>query len=220
MPEIHIIPQHKLEYEKKLQQESQQSSVEIFEDENNIQYTKQKPIESIIGMFNGSMFGFGSVNGSWLSAVEQMGKWYESNMHTYQTGTDGRAHSAKGWFQCPLINGKVADDCSGFVQACLKYFGIDCPVVTTAIMQSGSQFDKLLQNNGFKYMCGLFDPSNLIPGDIICGGPSTHTEIYAGDKKSWSWGTIHDGLNGHAGMPCGFCNLNKRGGYINCWRKS
>ena len=213
MPEI-----KKQEYEEKVQ--ILQNAVEIFQDEKGVQYTKQRVIESILGMFDGSMFGTGTINGSWLSAVEQMGKWYESNMHTYQTGKDGRAHGAKGWFMCPLINDKVADDCSGFVQACLRLFGVNCPVITTSMMQDGSVFAKLMENSGFTHDKGIFTPDNLQPGDIICGGASTHTEIYAGDKKSWAWGTIHDGQNGHAGMPCGFCKLDKRGGYIHRWRKS
>ena len=63
-------------------------------------------------------------------------------------------------------------------------------------------------------------PWNLKEGDMICGKGSTHTEIYAGDNKSWSWGSIHDGFNGRSGMPSNFCNINKRGGYIHCWRKN
>ena len=119
---------------------------------------------------------------------------------------------------CPLINDKVADDCSGFVQACLKYFGVNCPTITTSSMQQ-DQFMNMMENAGFKHYTGIFAPWNLQEGDIICGKGSTHTEIYAGDNKSWSWGNIHDGLGKHQGMPCSFCKLDSRGGYIHCWRK-
>jgi len=215
------MPEIKLEQkDKELYKESQQCGVQVFQDNNGIQYTKQRLFECIIGMGNGSMFGAGGINGNWLSVIQQMGKWYESNIHTYQTGTTGKAMGQKGWFMCPLINDKVADDCSGFVQACLKLFGVNCPVITTAMMQDGSQFMKLMENAGFTHYSGKFTPDNLQPGDIICGRASTHTEIYAGDKKSWSWGNIHDGQNGHQGMPCNFCKIDSRGGYIHCWRKS
>lgn len=215
------MPEIKLDQnDKELYQESQQSGVQVFQDNRGTQYTKQRLFECIIAMSDGSMFGNGCINGNWLKAIEQMGKWYESNIHTYQTGTTGKAMGKKGWFMCPLINDKVADDCSGFVQACLKLFGVNCPVITTSVMQEGSQFMKLMENSGFTHYKGKFTPDNLQPGDIICGGPSTHTEIYAGDRKSWSWGNIHDGQNKHQGMPCNFCKIDSRGGYIHCWRKS
>ena len=214
MPEINLNQREQETPEKTLN-----SGVQIFQDRDGTQYTKQRLLECIMGMYDGSMFG-GHVNGNWLSAIEQMGKWYESNIHTYQTGSTGKAMGKKGWFMCPLINDKVADDCSGFVQACLRLFGIDCPVITTAMMQDGSQFDKLMESSGFIHHKGLFTPDNLQPGDIICGRASTHTEIYAGDRKSWSWGNIHDGQNGHQSMPSGFCKLDSQGGYIHCWRKS
>jgi len=207
------------DYERKLQTESRTTGVEIFEDENGQMYTKQRFVEGLISMYNGSMFGIGGTPGSWLEAIKNMGKWYEQNIHTYQNGSDGRAHGQKGWFMCPLINDKVADDCSGFVQACLKYAGIDCPSITTSVMQQ-DQFSNMLENAGFKHYTGIFMPWNLKEGDIICGKGSTHTEIYAGDNKSWSWGSIHDGFNGRSGMPSNFCNINKRGGYIHCWRKN
>ena len=204
-------------YENKLQKESEQSGVEIFEDENHQMYTKQRFFEGLIAMCNGSMFGFGGFNGDWLSTIQQMGKWYESNIHTYQ-GTTEKPRQGKKWYMCPLINDKVADDCSGFVQACLRYFGVSCPSITTATMQE-NQFNSMMENAGFKHFTGLFNPSNLQPGDIICGKGQTHTEIYAGENKSWSWGSIHDGQGKNSGMPCQFCKLDKKGGYIHCWRK-
>lgn len=157
-------------------------------------------------------------NGKWIDCVKEMGKWYESNIHTYQTGTDNHAHGRKGWYKCPLVEGKdVADDCSGYVQACLNYFGVECPPITTATMNMDA-FKKMMEDAGFTHYEGKFDPSNLQEGDIICGGPATHTEIYAGDSHSWSWGSIHDGQNGHQGMPSKFCRMDSRGGYIHCWR--
>ena len=205
-------------FEKKVIDKSQQLGIEVFEDQDGRQYTKQRFFEGLIAMYDGSMFG-GSVNGNWLGAIEQMGKWYEQNIHTYQ-GKTQKPWAGKHWYMCPLINEKVADDCSGFVQACLKLFGIDCPIIATALMQEGSVFMKLMENSGFTHYSGTFGPGNLQAGDIICGGASTHTEIYAGEGKSWSWGSIHDGQNGHSGMPANFCKMDSRGGYIHCWRKT
>ena len=150
-----------------------------------------------------------------------MGKWYETNIHTYQ-GKLIKPWAGKKWYVCPLLDGgKVADDCSGYVQACLQLFGVDCSKcnnwLTTSVM-NGAAFMKIMADAGFKHFFGTFDKTNLQPGDIICGRSSTHTEIYAGDGHSWSWGAIHDGTSGHSGMPARFCPINSRGGYIHCWR--
>ena len=178
--------------------------------------------EAVVGYRNylyGQSLGFSmGGDGTWLSCVQQMGAWYKDHIHTYQTGTDNHAHGAKGWFSCPLLNGeKVADDCSGYVQACLRLFGVNCPSITTSVMQSAN-FMKIMADAGFNHFFGQFDKTNLQPGDIICGRASTHTEIYAGDGHSWSWGSIHDGLNGHKGMPAPFCSIARKGGYVHCWR--
>jgi len=178
--------------------------------------------EATVGYKNylfGQSLGFsGGGNSTWLSCVQQMGQWYQNNIHTYQTGTDNRAHGSKGWYSCPLLDGaKVADDCSGYVQACLRLFGVNCQSITTSAMQN-NWFMELLNQAGFTHFSGIFTKDNLQPGDIICGAGSTHTEIYAGNGRSWGWGSIHDGINGHYPMPGYFCNLNRKGGYIHCWR--
>ena len=190
----------------------------IYTDETGVNYTKQRVFESLFNLSSGAGF-VGAVNGNWLATVTSMGKWYEANIHTYQTGTDGRAHGKKGWYRCPIVNTEVADDCSGFVQACLLAFGVKCPTITTSKMNEQS-FMSMMEKAGFIHLSGIFNKDNLQAGDIVCGRPQTHTEIYAGDGKSWSWGNIHDGRNGKRGMPCGFCNLDKKGGYIHCWRKT
>ena len=173
-----------------------------------------------VALANGVKFGASGLLGNWIECIKAMGKWYESNISTYQTGTDNHAHGRKGWYKCSLLDNKeVADDCSGFVQACLRYYGVDCPSITTSLMQE-EKFQTLMSESGFTHMTGTFDPTNLQEGDIICGKAGTHTEIYAGDGKSWSWGSIHDGKNGHSNMPSNFCKMDKRGGYIHCWRLS
>ena len=86
-------------------------------------------------------------------------------------------------------------------------------------MQPGGEFDRVIRAAGFTYM--PYSSSIVSPGDIICGGASTHTEIFAGGGKSYSWGNIHDGISTRKqrrpqGMPSGFNTMN----YKHIWRHS
>jgi len=146
-------------------------------------------------------------SGEWWDCVVKMGKWYQDNIHTYWGATDSKGNPARKSYPCPLINNKdVQDDCSSFVKACLMYFGFDKSSLghmATASMQPGSKFDTFLTSNGFERL--TYSVSTRMPGDILCGPPASHTEIYAGDGKSYSWGSVHDGLGRHQGMPCRTC---------------
>ena len=209
------------EHEKNELNENSKLSIEVEDaltDSQGRKYTKDNLITGIsrFTVFGG-FFGVGA-GGPWYNCVQQMGKWYEANIHTYQ-GTTSKPRKGKCWYDCPLVNGKVADDCSGFVQACLLLFGVKCPSISTSTMQDSS-FMKLMEGAGFIHLSGNWNTTNAQPGDILCGKSSTHTEIYAGGGRSWSWGNIHDNQNGHSGMPCGFCKMDSRGGYIHCWRKA
>ena len=170
------------------------------------------------GLFGGLFGEFPSANfnpdGTWWGAVTSMGAWYQKNIHTYQgkpPGPRGRRN-----YKCPLLGGKIVqDDCSAFVKACLQSFnvpGIEPLGVATATMQPGSKFDKVLLAAGFKRY--TYNRNNIVQGDIICGGPATHTEIYAGNGRSYSWGSVHDGINGHQGMPCKIAGTK----YLWVWR--
>lgn len=157
-----------------------------------------------------------ALRSGWLQAVAEMGKWYEKNVHTYQ-GTRVKPRKSRQSYYCPLIGGKVCDDCSSFVKACLQLFGIseiNTMHVNTESMQPGSKFDRLLLASGFKRFD--FSKTKLLEGDIICGGARTHTEIYAGNGKSWAWGNVHDGKMGAPGMPCPMAKRN----YLWTWRFS
>ena len=89
-------------------------------------------------------------------------------------------------------------------------------------MQPGGKFDKALLSNGFERF--EFSLDKRKPGDIMCGKSATHTEIYAGNNKSYSWGAVHDGLDGRQGMPCRYfdkltCQTTKeKCTYIHIWR--
>ena len=209
------------------QNEIEIPGLSIYKDTNGNRYTKQKLFESIY-FFNSGTFGLGGNPGTWFACVEEMGKWYEHNIHTYQHSTSASEPiKGKKFYICPLLtrgNKQVGDDCSGFVKACIQYFGIeemDHVWVCTASMQPGSEFDKILRKNGFQYM--IYSKETRQPGDIICGSANTHTEIYAGQlggrNKSYSWGNIHDGISTRKqktpqGMPCGTSEQQ----YKHIWR--
>ena len=149
----------------------------------------------------------------WLDNVEEMGKWYQKNIHTYQGGTSGKATHSRKMYDCPLVNKKVGDDCSGFVCACLWKHGVDVPLSGSySFVGPEKAFEKKLNDAGFNKM--KYDANKLIPGDIMA--KNGHVEIYFAPKKSYAWGNIHDGLNGHTGMPCWMAKLP----YTTIWRKT
>lgn len=153
----------------------------------------------------------------WLECVEGIGKWYQNNIHTYvgAPSTD-KTRTGRKYYDCPLIgNSSVADDCSSFVTACLRAFGIgelDKLWPNTSSMQPGGEFARIITQHGFIQL--PYNENEIKKGDIIIGGASSHTEIYWGDKKSFGWGNIHDNLRDivtnkqHLGMPCWKAKVN------------
>lgn len=171
--------------------------------------------------------GTGAVAGDWWGVVQQMGAWYQENVHTYQGDPPGVRcghHSGRKAHPCPLCNGQnVFDDCSSFCTACVCAFGKGLPkwhkwAPNTASMQKGSEWDTQLQSQGFKYI--PFDKSVLQQGDIYCGPGATHTEICAGKNMQYGWGSVHDGRNGKPGMPCSTPSSYLTHGkpYLHIWR--
>ena len=167
----------------------------------------------------------GEVGGStgsatdWVDAIKKMGNWYANNVHTYQGKANNRVSGGKRtYYNCSLVNGKVADDCSGLVSACLKFYKIEVGDVHTASMQPGSKFDKTLRANGFQYL--PFKRESLKAGDIMCSGPDGHTSICGGmvngKLRFYDWGNTRD--NAHGGLPCGYVE-NKSHPYKHIWRK-
>ena len=164
----------------------------------------QEPGQSVEGVGLGNMptgpnMGGGGDTSAWRNAVDQMKTWYETNIHTYQ----------KVWKEkCPLLGGGyVRDDCSGFVNACLCLYGLptyDCKTGAEApasymMMQDdyaakiSSAFVRL------PYSESALQPYDIMVGNAVNGNKRGHTEIYAGDRKSFSWGNVHDLKKG--GMP-------------------
>ena len=152
------------------------------------------------------------LSNNWISCVEQMGTWYQNNIHTYQGAKNCHVKNRPGkrYYDCNLIGGaSVCDDCSSFVKACLQAYGLselDKLSITTATMQPGSNFAEILQQYGFVRL--PYSKSERKKGDIMVGGSSTHTEIYWGDGKSQGWGNTHDGLNNNDRMPCATAEKN------------
>ena len=152
-------------------------------------------------------------NSSWAKAVQSMGKWYETNVHEY---------NQKGWSNCALLNGtKVRHDCSGYVSACLQYFGAfkNGFVTSSSGFNQGTDIYDILKSKGFTKLDYSW---NIVqPYDIIAY--NGHVEILAekGEKpKSWGWGACHDGKNGHSGMPASTGPKPKGDEYKSIWRYS
>ena len=156
---------------------------------------KPKDCDSLFSTNGGNPSGPGD-NSSWAKAVQSMGKWYEANIHTYQRNQPpSKGSGNRRYYDCPLINGKVGDDCSGYVSACLQYFGTLKKGLAFRSKEYtySSDVAKLLNSGGFtklKYSWDIVQPYDII------SGPS-HVEILAekGNKKakSWGWGSVHDG---------------------------
>ena len=162
-------------------------------------------------------------NSTWAKSVQSMGKWYEANVHTYQ----GNRPPAKGsgnrrMYDCPLTNGKVADDCSGFVSACLQYFGVfkNGQVTNSNGFTGDANIAKTLEAGKFARM--KYSWETVQPYDII--SYNGHVEILAekGDSlKSWGWGSVHDNNyqgDGKPGMPAPTGSKPKGSTYTNIWR--
>lgn len=200
----------------------------LFYDKDKTPYTNESIIQGIINHssisgnnFSGFGFNNGTINanGSWPQMVQKMGKWYELNIHTYQGTTYKKPQTTKSWYNGPL-GYKVGDDCSGFVCACLH--GINA--MDTGTHWSSTQFttanyvEDQLKKAGFVKLPWSFESRQ--PWDIQtkCG----HVEIYAGvdangRHKSWGWGSVHDGCNGHPAMPA---NISRNAKYTYIFRKT
>ena len=141
---------------------------------------------------------------TWPEAVIQMKSWYEQNIHDY---SQGRAKDPMPCFtMCNIPGaGNCRHDCSGFVSACLRVFGAFPANYTScsAMMLPGATDGKRLQSAGFQALS--YNIETAQPFDIfVLNG---HTEIYAGNRRSYNWGSCHD--IAHGGMPSGTSHLSK-----------
>lgn len=139
-----------------------------------------------------------------------MGKWYQANIHDYNQGA---------YSMCTVVNaGRVRHDCSGFVSACLRAAGIigSGVIYSSRDFLAGGRASSALRKAGFVSM--RYSLSSVRPYDIIAY--NGHVEIYAGringSDRSWAWGSVHDGLNGHTGEPCYTASKSR---YVVMWRQ-
>lgn len=162
--------------------------------------------------------------GKWPESCDAMAKWYEQNVHTYQGSIVKKPRPGRKNYECPLVtDGPVQDDCSAFVSACLRAFGLTGFGNQSSYSFTHSQAiaDKLAQA-GFKKMA--FSREALTPYDIVTVNiPNSHhhVEIYLGEingrKKAYGWGSVHDGrakpnssdgecsnCGTFQGMPCSY----------------
>ena len=157
---------------------------------------------------------------TWNQAVQQMGKFYQQNIHTYQGGKSGHATGARRSYSCSLLGHSVGDDCSGFTSACLQLFGAfpsSYIVASSGFASTGGLTATYLRKAGFTPL-RYISYTSLQPYDIVAR--NGHVEVFCGmngkSPMSYAWGNIHDGINGHVGMPCWFSKQN----YSIVWRNS
>ena len=143
--------------------------------------------------FAGSMYAGGTGDmPRWQKAVTDMQKWYGANISNYSQGI-GKWAGLPTWTECPLLGGeKVRHDCSGFVTSCLKLYGIKWPYPTMIPVRADCMDQsalKIMQDGGFTWIeiHSMEEFKQTVQPFDIMVGPG-HTEIYAGDGKSFTWG--------------------------------
>lgn len=147
------------------------------------------------------------VNSIWAQVVRQMGRWYADNINAY---------SQSNGYDCPLLNGgQVRADCSGFISACLRMFGVLQSNKSTGELASRTnEVAEALRAKGFRDCDYVWEYAQ--PYDIVIKG-GAHGEILAekGDHpKSYGWGANH-----HNNMPC-YADAGRlsKGFYKTIWR--
>lgn len=161
---------------------------------------------------------------TWEEAVKTMGKWYQENIHSYWGGGGRRGEAAsssplyvgmagqRGSFKCDLLNRNVQNDCTAFIGACCQLFkpdifGPNFAPGSAQLADKNGDTARKMQQAGFQILDwseSAMQPGDIISGHTCFGTKGHHGEIYDGNRKSWSWGAVHDGKNGRAGMPSGY----------------
>ena len=108
-------------------------------------------------------------NKKWIDVCKEVKKLIAAKKMGYSQTT---------WTKITIggVTQTLRTDCSGYVTACLQYYGVLKP---TAFLYTGimGNTSPVMKNTGFKCMpwCGVM---NLLPGDILVT-PGSHTEIFA-----------------------------------------
>lgn len=151
------------------------------------------------------------MSGDWPGIVCLLGKWYEHNIHTYQSDPPGvsiGSHPGRKFYPCPLFKTKngtngVGDDCTSFCFACIQLYW-DIAVknrdekIFSELMNTtwppnsiiwGDPKQAAAQNMekyGFEII--QYSPDKLQPWDMVMGSKAVgathgHGEIYVGQYK-------------------------------------
>lgn len=146
--------------------------------------------------------------GDWPGIVCLLGKWYEKNIHTYQSDPPGHNvgnHPGRKFYECPLFKSKLAtngvgDDCTSFCFACIQLYWdlcmkdsdpaihqelINCGWPPTSIIwgDSKTQAAQNMEKYGFEiieYSTDKLQPWDMVMGSKAVGASHGHGEIYVG----------------------------------------
>lgn len=180
------------------------SSIIMFLDSNG----KSKSYVGVNAVAESSVVEGNQAPSGWLGSVETMGRWYLSNINTYQRNTTGKGSGNRKWYPCDLVGGSnVGDDCTGFAYACLVYSGYIQDSPTSAppssdYIKNGSMIGKL-ESVGFKHGTVTAD-TVFEAGDIL--SKEGHVEIVVGKNpdgtyNTFGWGDIHSEYPSSKNVP-------------------
>jgi len=114
----------------------------------------------------------GTVDQRWVMCVNDVTKWYNKSIPTYNGGNGSPKYYKSKW-------GNVRDDCSGLVSACISaYLESSFDSDSTNLSFKDNEIGKKLEGAGFGYI-KFTSWGALKPYDIIVS--QGHTEIYAGN---------------------------------------
>lgn len=144
-------------------------------------------------------------------ALPLMANWYVDHIYTYQKTEYPEKASANalsnnmgytisgvcGYYDCPLIENSVRDDCSGFACAYASLVaGTYISATDTATMAAG--YSGFTDNGFVKLSTEDINVADLQIGDIlIFSGKSNgkaygHAEVFVDTNKSFGWGAVHN----------------------------
>ena len=149
-----------------------------------------KPINPISKIKNGNGISVGGMGGvdttKWLETVKAVKKAYAASGTSYHADNSHNFNVT--------IGGKTLScrpDCSGFVSACLRFYGVMDSTLSSANFANVN--DTTMKKTGFtprKWTSW----QDLQPGDIIAvhGGDQHHVEIFAGNQQGSNQHTVYN----------------------------
>lgn len=146
----------------------------------------------------------------WLNDVNTVAQWYVANVKTYchmtkaeidASSSGPSTEQGRKWYKCDLDGNlkdhRVADDCSGFLWACLVqagYFDVSTTVYTSVGYFPNEGGGRALKEAGFCwYAMSELGVDNMEKGDIMVR--DGHVEIFShfeGETEyAWTWGSVY-----------------------------